>query len=181
VKLDGIWGGGASYPGKPYCTGINSCRRYHKTDSMRRTRSGKGAEGGRFTRSTDDPGPVKPGNRVEDKTLATRKVWIEEELCGREPAACDGQHTSDFQGFGFIGIRPGRFNNRRWIVGSRGREAIVVGLRNRNRVARKRRNQKAQGGCTNSRKEYQSDSNLRGQVVVRFQEKKKCHLQPGNL
>ena len=40
---------------------------------------------------------MKPGNRVEDKTLATRKVQTEEELCGREPAACDGQHTSELQ------------------------------------------------------------------------------------
>lgn len=26
--------------------------------------------------STDDPGPVKPGNRVEDKTLETRE-WLD--------------------------------------------------------------------------------------------------------
>ena len=30
-----------------------------------------GAEGGRFTGSTEDSGPVKPGNSVEDKTLTT--------------------------------------------------------------------------------------------------------------
>jgi len=30
--------------------------------------------GGRFTSSTDDSGPVKPGNRVEGKTLKTGEV-----------------------------------------------------------------------------------------------------------
>jgi hypothetical protein len=34
--------------------------------------AGQGAEGGRSTVSTDDSGPVKPGNSVEDKTLTTR-------------------------------------------------------------------------------------------------------------
>jgi hypothetical protein len=41
---------------------------------IRRTRSGEGSEGGRFTDSTDDLGPEKPGNRVEGKTLTTRKL-----------------------------------------------------------------------------------------------------------
>ena len=59
VKLDGIWRGGTSYPGKP--------RR--KTEPTRRTRSREGAEGGRFAGSTNDPGPEKPGNGVEEKTL----------------------------------------------------------------------------------------------------------------
>lgn len=31
----------------------------------------KGTEGGRSAWSTDDSGPEKPGNRVEDKTLTT--------------------------------------------------------------------------------------------------------------
>ena len=34
----------------------------------------EGTEGGRFTRSTGDSGPVKPGNSVEGKTPTTRKV-----------------------------------------------------------------------------------------------------------
>jgi hypothetical protein len=50
-----------------------SCRRYHKTEPIRRTRSGEGAEGGRFTGSTEESGPRKPGNRAEDKTLRTGK------------------------------------------------------------------------------------------------------------
>jgi len=33
--------------------------------------SGTGAEGGRFTDSTEDSGPRKPGNSVEEKTLTT--------------------------------------------------------------------------------------------------------------
>jgi hypothetical protein len=45
-----------------------------KAEPIRRTRSGEAAEGGRFTGSTNDSGPMKPGNRVEDKTLMTRKM-----------------------------------------------------------------------------------------------------------
>ena len=33
-------------------------------------------EGGRVTGSTEDSGPMKPGNSVEDKTLTTRQVGI---------------------------------------------------------------------------------------------------------
>ena len=36
--------------------------------------AGQGTEGGRFTDSTDDSGPMKPGNSVEDKTLTTGKT-----------------------------------------------------------------------------------------------------------
>jgi len=36
--------------------------------------AGQGTEGGRFTDSTEDSGPMKPGNRVEDKTLTIRKT-----------------------------------------------------------------------------------------------------------
>jgi len=38
--------------------------------------AGQGTEGGRFTGCTDDSGPMKPGNRVEDKTLTIRKLWV---------------------------------------------------------------------------------------------------------
>ena len=38
--------------------------------------AGQGTEGGRFTSSTDDLGPMKPGNRAEDKTLTTRKLCV---------------------------------------------------------------------------------------------------------
>jgi hypothetical protein len=36
----------------------------------------RGAEGGRFTGGTDDSGPMKPGNSVEEKTLKTRLKGI---------------------------------------------------------------------------------------------------------
>ena len=36
--------------------------------------AGQGTEGGRFTGSTKDSGPMKPGNSVEDKTLMTGKT-----------------------------------------------------------------------------------------------------------
>jgi hypothetical protein len=36
--------------------------------------AGQGTEGGRFTDSTDDSGPMKPGNSVEGKTLTIRKT-----------------------------------------------------------------------------------------------------------
>ena len=36
--------------------------------------AGQGTEGGRFTDSTEDSGPMKPGNRAEDKTLTTGKT-----------------------------------------------------------------------------------------------------------
>jgi hypothetical protein len=36
--------------------------------------AGQGTEGGRFTDSTEDSGPMKPGNSVEDKTLTTEKT-----------------------------------------------------------------------------------------------------------
>jgi len=38
--------------------------------------AGQGTEGGRFTGCTDDSGPMKPGNRVEDKTLTIREIWV---------------------------------------------------------------------------------------------------------
>ena len=39
----------------------------------------QGTEGGRFTDSTEDPGPKKPGNRVEDKTLEIREERMDNE------------------------------------------------------------------------------------------------------
>ena len=63
-----------------------------------------GAEGGRFTGSTDKSGPMKPGNSVEEKTLMIR--W-EESLAGLLTA-----RTVD--------------------RGSRERKVTVIRLRNRN-------------------------------------------------
>ena len=36
--------------------------------------AGQGTEGGRFTDSTEDSGPMKPDNSVEDKTLTIGKA-----------------------------------------------------------------------------------------------------------
>ena len=36
--------------------------------------AGQGTEGGRSTDSTEESGPMKPGNRAEDKTLMTGKT-----------------------------------------------------------------------------------------------------------
>ena len=69
-------------------------RRY-KTEPNRKTRSGEGGEGGRFTGSTEDSGPKKLGNSVEEKTLTIRRIEEKEGVFDREPAACDGKHTSD--------------------------------------------------------------------------------------
>lgn len=76
--------------GSPPALTSNCCQRRHKTEPIRRTRSGEGAKGGRFTRSTDDSGPMKPGNSVKEKSLTIRKVDEDRGAPGREPAACDG-------------------------------------------------------------------------------------------
>jgi hypothetical protein len=145
VKLDGIWGGGASYPGKPSCADIESCRRYHKTEPIRRPRSGEGAEGGRSTGSTEDSGPKKPGNRVEEKALKTRKVERD-------------SHT-----------KPGCPKGRHWDMGSRGREGTVTARTSRYRVARKKEGtRKPEGDDRDVQKGTNQKENLRGQEVIRF-------------
>jgi len=69
MKPDGIRGGGVSYPGKPSCPVVERCRRRQSAEPQRRSRGGEMAEGGRSAGSTDDSGPMKPGNSVEEKTL----------------------------------------------------------------------------------------------------------------
>ncbi len=49
--------------------------------------AGQGTEGGRFTDSTDDSGPMKPGNRVEDKTLTSGKTACRKNVYAGEPIA----------------------------------------------------------------------------------------------
>jgi len=44
-----------------------------KLKPHRRTRSGGVCRGWQFTGGTEDSGPMKPGNSVEDKTLTTRE------------------------------------------------------------------------------------------------------------
>ena len=45
VKLDGIWGGVASYPGKPSWPGVESCERRQKTDPDKEIPKRVGAKG----------------------------------------------------------------------------------------------------------------------------------------
>jgi len=78
MKPDGIWEGGASYPGKPSCTVDDSCRRQQKTEIDEETPKRLGAEGGRSTDSTEDLGPMKLGNNVEEKTLTIRQEKTKE-------------------------------------------------------------------------------------------------------
>ena len=61
---------------------------------------------------------MKPGNRVEGKTLRTREGRAKRTLRG-EPAACDGEHTSDPREAMF-GAQAWVFQWRRWNTGSRG-------------------------------------------------------------
>ncbi len=76
VKLDGIWGGSASYQGSlPVLVSIIA-KGIIKPNRIGEPEAGQGTEGGRFTGSTDDSGPTKPGNRAEDKTLKTWKLWV---------------------------------------------------------------------------------------------------------
>ena len=39
MKPDGIWGGSASYPGKPYCTVVDVAENSREPEAWRRTRS----------------------------------------------------------------------------------------------------------------------------------------------
>ena len=107
--------------------------------------AGLGTEGGRSTSSTEDSGPMKPGNRVEDKTLKTRRRGKRKPIFDREPAACDGQHTSDP---GLV-LKPGQPDSRPWVVGGRGREASVAATRSRLSVMMVQEGaRKPEGGCT---------------------------------
>jgi len=56
-----------------------------KPDRERRTLSGEGAERGRSTGNTNDSGPMKPGNSVEDKTLTTGKQKTEKAPWTKNP------------------------------------------------------------------------------------------------
>ena len=131
----------------PALAGICSCQGYHKTEPIRRSRSGEGAEGGRSTGSTDDSGPMKPGNRVEDKTLTTRKILGGGECFWQRTRRLTNGHMNFDPKPNPSEIKPGRPNFRRWDVGSRGRKAMVIPLKSRIRVAKKdERNQQTEGG-----------------------------------
>jgi hypothetical protein len=56
-----------------YWRKLKLSKRAIKLRSRGRPRGREGTEGGRFTGSTRDTGPMKPGNGVEDKTLSIGK------------------------------------------------------------------------------------------------------------
>ena len=91
---------------------------------MRRPRSGKGAEGGRFAGSTNDPGPEKPGNSVEDKTLETGERSDQEKTTGTENPPLATVNTHLKVALELSEIKPGFLNNVSWEMESRGRKVI---------------------------------------------------------
>ena len=130
--MDRIWGGDASYPGKPYCSGTERCSRCYKTEPRRRTQSGEGAEGGRSTDSTDDSEPVKPGNSVEGKTLTTRKIPGHKEGFRQRTRRLTTVNTHlTPKSPPFPDIKPGCYKVRRCNTGSYGREVMMTPLGSR--------------------------------------------------
>ncbi len=69
LKLDGIRGRVCALPREALLLWHPEGAR--KPNREGHTPSGKGAEGGRSMDSTEDSGPMKPGNSVEEKTLTT--------------------------------------------------------------------------------------------------------------
>ncbi len=72
VKLDGIWKGNMSYPGKPSFYDGDKLPNHHKT-AIEEVIPKRELEkrGVRFIGSTDDAEPLKTGNRLEEKTSRT--------------------------------------------------------------------------------------------------------------
>ncbi len=96
---------------------------------------------------------MKPGNRVEGKTLRTREGRAERTLRGG-PAACDGEHTSDPKE-AMSGAQAWVFQWRRWNTGSRGREAVVTAAPSRDRDGW--RNQKTHEGIPESQQRHRPE------------------------
>jgi len=97
LELDGIRGGRVPYPGKPSVpVALWGRRKPNCEAAIPPAGRGQGVTDPRVV--SDDSGPMKPGNRVEGKTLTTET-----------PARA----RSD--------VPP-----RRWDVGSRGREARMT-------------------------------------------------------
>ena len=74
MKSDGIQGGWCVLPSEALlCWGSKVVGDPIKPNREGEPEAGLGTEGGRSTSSTEDSGPMTPGNRAEDKTLKTRK------------------------------------------------------------------------------------------------------------
>jgi hypothetical protein len=94
VKLDEIRGGWRILPRETLLHwNPNGAKDSIKPNREGEPEAGKGAKGGRFTGSTEDSGPMKPGDRAEDKTLTTGRRK-RREGSEREPTAGDGQQTT---------------------------------------------------------------------------------------
>ena len=78
-----------------------------------------GTEGGRSTGRTDDAGPMKPGNSVEEKTLPIRKEAVRAEARSAQP----------YRSWTWAAWE------RHQAVGDRGREVAVMAPRSRNSAA----------------------------------------------
>jgi hypothetical protein len=133
-KLDGIWGGSTSYPGKPSCAGIECYQRYPQTEPNSRTRSRAGHRRwqihGQYWLLRAD----KANDRVEDKTLTSGKTRGRKNVLAWEPVArrwYDWSHPIPIRHT----VKSGHSKYRPWNVGSRGREALVTTLRSRVSVA----------------------------------------------
>jgi hypothetical protein len=111
VKWDGIRRGGASYPGKPSCTGAAAAGDTIKPNRRGEPEAGQGAKGGRFADTTDDSGPVKPGNRVEDKTLKTGKTRESKNASEGEPVSGEDGTIDPGRSRYVTGVRPGYPNS----------------------------------------------------------------------
>ena len=96
MKPDGIWGGSASYLRVALLLWHRKLPQVLENRPDQENPKREGTEGGRFTRSTGDSGPVKPGNSVEDKTPKTRKVEEKEQgLITENPPFKAVKQTSD--------------------------------------------------------------------------------------
>jgi hypothetical protein len=115
-----------SYPGKPSCLW---CTKLREAPSNRLGSgapvTGKGAEGGRSTGSTEDSGPMKPGNSVEEKTLTTGTRSSTPMLPAKNPPlATVNTHLSASNGIQLGRPGPPVITGRE--AGSRGREARMT-------------------------------------------------------
>lgn len=92
VKGDEIWRGGASYPGKPYCTGDRGHKTEVEEENPKRRRVQRVADS-RVVLRTQGRRSLATERRV--KPWRPGRDWKKKERQGREPAACDGEHTTD--------------------------------------------------------------------------------------
>jgi hypothetical protein len=112
--------------GSPPALASRPHRRCQKTDPQRRSRGGEGAEGGRSTGSTYDPGPEKPGNRSEEKTPGTGEGWHEMSESEEDPPFMTVNTHPRNALRCFAPPLPGGLVDVRQGVGSRGRKTMVA-------------------------------------------------------